>query len=45
MRALKYTKNNLAKNWTVYHMILSADFNFNFADDRNIPVIDFSMKH
>ena len=22
-------------------MILSADFNLNFADDRNIPVIDF----
>ena len=22
-------------------MILNADFNFNFADDRNIPVIDF----
>ena len=22
-------------------MILSTDFNFNFADDRNIPVIDF----
>ena len=23
-------------------MILSADFNFNFADDKNISVIDFS---
>ena len=23
-------------------MTLSADFNFNFADDRNTPVIDFS---
>ena len=23
-------------------MILSADFNLNFSDDRNIPVIDFS---
>ena len=22
-------------------MILSADFNINFADDRNVPVIDF----
>ena len=22
-------------------MILSADYNFNFSDDRNIPVIDF----
>ena len=37
----KYSKNDLAKNWRMYRMIISADFNFNFADDRNIPLIDF----
>ena len=26
-------------------MTLSADFNFNFANDRNIPVIDFFNEH
>ena len=38
---LKYSKNDLAKDWRVYRKILSADFNFNFADYRNIPETDF----
>ena len=31
-------EKNLVKNWRVYRC---PEFNFNFADDRNIPIIDF----
>ena len=34
-------ENRIGEKLESVPMILSADFNFNFADDRNIPVIDF----
>ena len=44
-KSLKYLKKDLAKNCIMNAlMIFSRDINVNFADDRNIPVIDFFNK-
>ena len=41
----KILKKRFGKKLDNERMILKGDFNLNFADDRNILVIDFSMKH